>query len=286
MTPDARTQRRAGVGAGARPAVPRSRRDPATPIGGQGGRALAWLLGVASVLALGVVLVASAARVVRERQVAVPDALARLDAGPVGQGFRASAPGLTGIDLVVTAVGRGRVPPIRFRLREESGGAVRVSLLLAPRHLPLRHEFLAVRFPPLPDSAGRRFVVTVEAEGLEAGRVAVWGAAGDAYPDGTALVAGRPQAGDLAFRAVYRVGPREALGVLAERLTAGRPGPFGQPGAYLLLAALSAAGEVALLALLRWAAPLGRPGRQRGVAGGPARGAGASRGSSDGETPP
>lgn len=215
---------------------------------------LAVLGGFIGIGAVAVLLVTPASRVIREEQVLRPDALARLDAGPIGQSFLASAPHLTEIQLVMTAPPRTPLPPIRVRLWEPPDGLDRVTRVLTPTRLPLRHEWLRVRFPALADSAGREFAFSVDAGEAGGERVRVWGHGGDPYPEGSALQDGSPRTGDLAFRVGYRTTGLEALSLLGQRLTADRPGPWGAQGLYIGLAILYLTGVGVLLS---WVA---RPG--------------------------
>jgi hypothetical protein len=56
-------------------------------------------------------------------------------------------------------------------------------------------------FPPIPDSEGKRYVITATSSGgAPNGAIGVRGSATDAYADGEARRDGKPIAGDLAFR--------------------------------------------------------------------------------------
>jgi hypothetical protein len=174
------------------------------------------------------------------------------------QAFRAAGPGLTQIDFTVTYPAPAPPPRLRFRLRELPEGPERVTVLLTPI-VPRRHGYVTVRFPPLPAPAGGGWEFSLEREdptvqpGLQ-----IWGAGRDASPGGTYRRNGVPVPDrDMTFLASFRMSSGQALGVLEQRLTAGRPAPWSRSGAYvaLLLLLYGLALGALLVGLSRMATP-------------------------------
>ncbi len=96
-------------------------------------------------------------------------------------------------------------------------------------------------FPPIPDSAGRSFYLSVEAPSVSAAApLLARYQRDDVYAPGTRYRDGTPLPGDLAFRLYDGDSPAGGLLLLADRLALGRPAPFNWPWLYPLLLAVYA----------------------------------------------
>ena len=101
------------------------------------------------------------------------------------------------------------------------------------------YVYQSFAFPPIPDSAGRTFYLSVEApSALVAAPLLVRYQHGDVYAQGTRYQDSTPAPGDLAFRIYYGDVPAGDLQLLLGRLAAGRPAPFNWPWFYPLLLAV------------------------------------------------
>ncbi len=109
------------------------------------------------------------------------------------------------------------------------------------------YVYQSFAFPPIPDSAGRTFYLSVEAPSASvAAPLLARYQHGDVYPPGTRHQDGTPTPGDLAFRIYYGDAPAGNLRLLLERLAHGRPAPLNWPWLYPLLLAVYA-GSVVLI---------------------------------------
>lgn len=208
---------------------------------------LYWLLGVGVAVAL-------------VRWASVPAAMVPRD----GQLTRARASGVIygGERLAqVVAVPRDGLVAVQFWMlahqRDSAGSVVlRVAALDTP-DLPLAIIAIPLRdLPPQPPvtfplpqfnpATTPSLLLTLEAPKLDRSHAPSVLGAGNLYGNGLLLVNGQPRSGeDLAFRLFSRSLQADQLLPLS-RLALGRPGPFGWPPLYLLLA-------VALLWVGAWA---------------------------------
>lgn len=120
----------------------------------------------------------------------------------VEQSFVAHCAGLSEIDLWLAAPASGPPPPLVVQLREAESGRVRATFTRdgsgANR---LRDGAEPFFFEPIPESDGRRYVISVTAPGATASSApGLLGSTADAYPAGDARRAGAPIPGDVAFR--------------------------------------------------------------------------------------
>lgn len=151
------------------------------------------------------------------------------------QSFTARCPNLSEIDLLFGKEGHAATQTAQVQLREEPGGRVVATFSRDAAHITgavgpeaeasvstieqqlrtagvastrqLARRFAGVDnpvplyFAPIPDSEGRRYVISVTASGGGPGNsVNLLGSATDAYPDGQASLNGTPIPGDLAFQ--------------------------------------------------------------------------------------
>ncbi len=199
-----------------------------------GGR---WLLfGLAGIGLLGGLVALSESRVVLVEQPSRGQLLDVLGAGVYAQTFRSAGPGLTQIDFTVTYPVPTPPPRVRFRLREFPEGPERVNVIMTSR-VPGRHGYVTARFPPLSAPAGGGWEFSLEPEDPTVQpALQIWGADRDAYPGGAYRRNGVPVPDrDMTFLASFRMSSGQALGVLQQRLTAGRPAPWSWSGTYVVL---------------------------------------------------
>lgn len=101
------------------------------------------------------------------------------------------------------------------------------------------YVYQSFTFPPVPDSAGRTFYLSVEAPASSAtAPLLARYHHSDAYPEGSRYLDGIPIPGDLAFRVHYRAAPLSDLRLLWHRLAHDRPVPFNWSWLYPLLLAV------------------------------------------------
>jgi len=141
----------------------------------------------------------------------------------------------------------------------DGGGVITVSLKAAPASAtviasatlrldslenpsaPLRRPYVyqSFAFPPISDSTGRTFYLSVEAPSASAAApLLARYQRDDVYAAGTRYQDGTPTPGDLAFRIYYGDTPAGGLLLLLDRLARGRPAPFNWPWFYPLLLAV------------------------------------------------
>jgi hypothetical protein len=108
------------------------------------------------------------------------------------------------------------------------------------------YVYRSFTFPPIPDSAGRTFYLSVEAPSSSAlAPLLARYHSNDVYAGGARYVDDVSTKGDLAFRLHYQQGPLSDVRLLLRRLTQSRPVPFSWSWLYpLILAAY--VGSVAL----------------------------------------
>lgn len=167
------------------------------------------------------------------------------------QTFRARYPNLTEVRVRLSA----NRPAGQLRLRLWGEGDLSptrmVTVALSSR---LREWDQAFRFAPIAEAAGRRWRFCLEAPDSGAGQgVVVW-AAERTGGEGRLELHGFEGVGTLsekvlAFEARFSLSPLEKMGLLAQRLAAGKPGPWGDPRGYIGL--FFAYGLLASL-LVRW----------------------------------
>jgi len=101
------------------------------------------------------------------------------------------------------------------------------------------YAFQSLTFPPIPDSAGRAFLVTIEAPSSSAsGPLLARYHHADLYADGSRYLDGESTSGDLAFRLHYQAVPSADTLLLLSRVARHRAFPFDRAWFYLLLLAI------------------------------------------------
>lgn len=169
-------------------------------------------------------------------------------AGPttVGQLFVADYPGLSSISFLAGTNARVNHAPVRFQLRDAQTGQLLSSTQIDPSLLRDNHDVTFV-FPPIENSAGRAYLATLAAPtaGPNDG-ITLWGDPGRSLAEGRAYIAGVPTDAELTFRLSYHLTRVQIAEALVRRMAAGRPGPWGWPTSYAILALAYVGGVVVL----------------------------------------
>lgn len=150
------------------------------------------------------------------------------------QSFIAHYPGLRSVEVPLSVSGQRDPGPVLFRME---GAEEIVSLALSGSEVD-GGAYSVFSFPPIHDSAGRRFTFCLEAPEAKPGSgVVLRGTWEDVYPEGEALLEGLhgPDVRDLTFRAEYEPTLISRLGVFLERVAEGKPSLWGDRRFYLLL---------------------------------------------------
>ncbi len=189
----------------------------------------------------------------------------------VGQTFVPRDNGLNRVSLVLAALAPTDDADIQFHIKEDPHGqplrTVRRKVSELPAGDPmefrpgsLTERWYSFEFEPIPDSAGRKLYFSVEGKGVpRENTVRVLMFYHNKYPLGTAYLSESSVDAHLLFRAHSRGQLGDLLRVVAENLTARRPGVLGNSLFYLALGLL----YVLLVGALLVAAPrvLRTPGR-------------------------
>ncbi len=177
----------------------------------------------------------------------IPDASVVLE-----QSFEAQHDNLTAVKLLLAVrhndndIDESASPDLTLRLLDETGeqwSAGSWSSRDLSHNAPIRFAF-----SPIPDSAGRTFVLRLE--GKNGNQTTVWAYSIDGYPRGQLSRNGQPVLGDLRFETVYRYRLDDAIDDLV-RLSSGQ---------YALSMLIVLVGFLPGVALLSLVAPIGLNG--------------------------
>jgi len=170
---------------------------------GRGGRAL--LVVAATLLAAGCH---------RSRAATCRDVAQRFADGPTGEITRENAVAqefvpdhddLSGVKVLMATWGRHNRCEIIVRVRRAGVEADMANARFACAQVK-DNDWVRLDFPPVSDSRGKRFLVSVESpDGAAGNALTAWKASlAGIYPDGTLFVGGRPTPGALAFETLHR----------------------------------------------------------------------------------
>lgn len=160
-------------------------------------------------------------------------------AGPVqiGQQFVAPYPGLYRIELTLDPASVQSSQPVTFRLDSQSQSSSPLAvdqfytgdLLAGVPH--------GIEFPPIRDSAGNTLTFSLDSPQSTPGNAVTAHYDPDSALDGaSATLNGEPVSGNLKFRTFYSLRTRDKLGLLLEKMAAGRPYFLGSKSFYAGLA--------------------------------------------------
>lgn len=123
----------------------------------------------------------------------------------VSQSLRPASDGLRGIDVIFGTFARSNSATLEMILvRPDDPWTRLVQQQIRTAELA-DNEPYHLRFPPIDDSEGTEFVMTLtSANGMPGNAVTVWSLPFDAYPEGSLITDGSRQPGDLVFNLHYK----------------------------------------------------------------------------------
>jgi hypothetical protein len=199
---------------------------------------LAALGGVLLLVVIGLLGVQQATEEVQTEQAEASATVGELIAGAAaGQSFTAEYGGLSEVAVKVGTYERQNRGAVVFRL-DGPGLTEAITRTVDAAELE-DNAYRAFEFPPIQDSAGKRFTFTLESPDAEPGEaITVWGAEEDVYPDGEATLTGLyrgKSVADLTFRLTYEPPLLDRADLFLERLAAGKPSLWGDRSLYVIL---------------------------------------------------
>jgi hypothetical protein len=159
----------------------------------------------------------------------------------IGQTFIAPRPYLNRIDLLLQTYGRKNNSEVNFRLLavpENNNNPFqgleiyRTTFNAAAVSDQSWHTFT---FPPIPDSAGKTYLIALESPQSTPGNaITVGGIERDVYTAGTVFLGPVPVPADTTFRTCYVLSVNEKLEILGQQLIKDKPSLWGDLRFYLL----------------------------------------------------
>lgn len=166
----------------------------------------------------------------------------------VGQTFVAPRDGLNRIDLFFNTYNRRNTSEVTVRLLDLSDQpenpfhGVEIFRTSFSAEILRDRSWHSVDLPPIPDSAQKSYLITVESpDGAPDNAIAMGGLERDVILPGAAYWGPVPLPADAAFRVCFELSLAEKVGILAGQLTRNRPGLLGHFGFYVGLVAIYAA---------------------------------------------
>ncbi len=143
----------------------------------------------------------------------------------VGQTFRATEPNLDRVVILLATYERTNTVLLLFSLYENPSVEAPLRTVVAEPDTISNNEYYTFKFPPIPDSAGKTFLLSLESpEGAPGDAFTAWLGECDCYPGGTALLNGEEQPErDLAFRVRYNNEVTSVLDELINRMSQYKP---------------------------------------------------------------
>ncbi len=165
----------------------------------------------------------------------------------IGQSFIAPRPDLNRIDLLLQTYGRKNSSDVTLRLLavpENSDNPLQgleVYRTTFNAAAVSDQSWRTFTFPPMPDSAGKTYLIALESpQSTDGNAITVGGIERDAYTAGTAFLGPVPVPADITFRTCYALSVNEKLAILGQQLVKNKPSLWGDPRFYLLLLILYA----------------------------------------------
>lgn len=157
----------------------------------------------------------------------------------IGQTFRATQSNMSRVDIRLATYGRTNEAPVILTLTGYPSGAPVRVVVAAPGDFQ-DGRYHTFRFPPVRESAGREFLMTLESpEATPGNPLSSWAGNCDCYPGGVAVLNGEPQHQlDLTIRIGYWNQTAAVTRELIGRLSQYKPG-FFKGGALVILAVLA-----------------------------------------------
>lgn len=160
----------------------------------------------------------------------------------VGQTFRATEPNLSEVAIMLATYGRKNHVPLVFSLWQDPPGKTPLRTVVAQPESVADNAYHAFQFPPIVDSAGEAFLLTLQSpQGTPDDAFTAWMGNCDCYPEGEAILNGAElHQRDLALRVGYHEEVTSVLRGLVNRLSQYKPWFFkGGFLAFIGLASLS-----------------------------------------------
>lgn len=181
----------------------------------------------------------------------------------IGQTFRAGMNGLNRIDIMMGTHAKTLDGTILLRLTEwpaPAGPKTDLRTATVPGSVIRDNLYQAFFFPPIAGSKGKHFAFEVSAANPAPDAPGcLWTNEADIYPDGSLLINGRVNGGDLAFRTYAS----RTLASQAGRIARRWPGPLGSQAFFWLVVALFEASLTAVLYSLPGLLGKDRPDAER-----------------------
>lgn len=159
----------------------------------------------------------------------------------IGQSFVAPRDGLNRIDIFFQTYGRENTHDVTLRLLDippDTGNPLEGKEVFNTTFNAATvsdQSWRTFTFLPLPDSAGKTFLITLQSPKSEDGNaITMGGIERNSYLPGTAYMGPVPLQADIAFRSCYQMSTIEKLQVLAGQMTGQRPGLWGNINFYWL----------------------------------------------------
>jgi 4-amino-4-deoxy-L-arabinose transferase-like glycosyltransferase len=155
--------------------------------------------------------------ILKVMDVVVSESLMRKTAGPLKDGgsfvqtFISRADNLSSVEVEM-ATWRKLIPSgwLHMRLLERTKAQREIASWRVPLRRVKDNSFVALEFPPIPDSKGKAYSIVMETEQMPPGyAITVWLTDGDVYPDGEFLLDGGPLGCDTSFRTYFSPNVRD-----------------------------------------------------------------------------
>ena len=143
----------------------------------------------------------------------------------MGQTFRSTEPNLDRVEVLLATFQRRNHVPLLFSLAENPSVEAPLRTVVAQADAIGDNQYYTFVFPPIPDSAGKTFLLTLESpEGAPGDAFTAWLGDCDCYPDGMAFLngEGQPQR-DLAFGVGYHYDVPSVPDELVNRVSQYKP---------------------------------------------------------------
>jgi hypothetical protein len=158
----------------------------------------------------------------------------------IGQSFVAPRNGLNRIDIFFQTYQRQNTHDVILRLLEirdinDPRQTTEMFQTTFNANAVSDQSWQIFKFAPIPDSAGKTYLFTLQSPEAEEGNaITVGGIERNVYLPGSAFLGPVPVQADVTFRSCYQMTKFEKLQVLSEQITRGRPGLWGNAGFYWL----------------------------------------------------
>ena len=157
------------------------------------------------------------------------------------QSFVAARNNLNRIDLLLLTYGRKNTHTVNLRLLKVEKNihplqGVEVFHTTFNAATVKDQSWHTFRFPPIPDSAGKSYLISLDSpDSVDGNAITVGGIERDSYLPGTAYLGSGQIVADMAFRSCYQMTTIEKLKVLSTQVTQSRPALWGDLKFYAII---------------------------------------------------